>query len=368
MKIKHIRIVGAALMAVLWLGLTAFAWLKPADEFSEAERRKLDQMPTLNANTILSGSFMTNFEDYTLDQFPLRDTFRGLKSRFHYSVLNQLDNNDIYMADGYAAKLEYPLSESSVERALTVFGSVYETYLKDNGCTVFVSVVPDKGCYLAPEHGYLSIDIARLSEMMAEGMPYASFVNLYDALSIEDYYRTDTHWRQEKLLPAATVLCNALGIPAPVESDYTPVAADRAFYGVYHGQAALPMEPDTLYTMESALLDGCTVYQSITGEVSGIYAYDKLSGRDMYDVFLSGAVPIITIENPDAETDRELVIFRDSFGSSIAPLLAHGYKTVTLVDIRYISSAQLGEYVEFAGSDVLFLYSTLVLNSSNTLK
>ena len=368
MKIKQIRILGAGLMALLWLGLTAFAWLKPADEFSEAERRKLDQLPAITAKSILGGSFMTNFEDYTLDQFPLRDSFRGLKSRFHYSVLHQQDNNGIYMADGYAAKLEYPLREASVERALEVFGSIYETYLKDSGCTVVASVVPDKGCYLAPEHGYLSIDYARLSEMMEEGMPYAGFVNLYDTLTIADYYRTDTHWRQEKLLPAATALCNALGIPAPEESDYTPVAAGRDFYGVYYGQAALPMEPDTLFTMESDLLDRCTAYQPIAGETSPVYAYDKLSGRDMYDVFLSGAVPVITIENPNAGTERELVIFRDSFGSAIAPLLVHGYKTVTLVDIRYISSGQLGEYVDFAGKDVLFLYSTLVLNSSNTLK
>ena len=94
----------------------------------------------------------------------------------------------------------------------------------------------------------------------------------------------------------------------------------------------------------------------------------KLTSRDLYDVFLSGAASLLTIENPKAATDRELIVFRDSFGSSLVPLLVHDYKTVTLVDIRYIGSAFVGDKVDFHGQDVLFLYSTLVLNSSNSLK
>jgi len=35
---------------------------------------------------------------------------------------------------------------------------------------------------------------------------------------------------------------------------------------------------------------------------------------------------------------------------------------VTLVDIRYIQVGVLGRYVDFENADVLFLYSTLVLN------
>ena len=73
-------------------------------------------------------------------------------------------------------------------------------------------------------------------------------------------------------------------------------------------------------------------------------------------------------ENPDAETDRELVIFRDSYGSSLAPLLVKGYSKITLVDIRYLASPFVGQYVRFDSQDVLFLYSTSVLNNSITLK
>ena len=128
------------------------------------------------------------------------------------------------------------------------------------------------------------------------------------------------------------------------------------------------MEPDTLYLLENELLGDCTVYNYETGKTGGIYDSGKLEENDLYEVFLSGSVSLLTIENPNARTDRELIVFRDSFGSSLAPLLVQGYKTVTLIDIRYLSSAMLDRFVDFHGQDVLFLYSTSVLNHSNTLQ
>ena len=76
----------------------------------------------------------------------------------------------------------------------------------------------------------------------------------------------------------------------------------------------------------------------------------------------------ITIRTQNEGETGSLLMFRDSFGSSLAPLLAEGYREILLVDIRYISPAVLGEMVSFEGQDVLFLYSENVLNNSETLK
>ena len=126
---KKVRIFGFAALATLWLALIIGAWFGPTHEISDSERRKLAQMPEITVENILNGKFMTKFEDFTLDQFPLRDTFRQLKAMVHYNVLHQGDNNDIYVADGYAAKLEYPLNETSVSSAMEKFDHIYETYL-----------------------------------------------------------------------------------------------------------------------------------------------------------------------------------------------------------------------------------------------
>ena len=120
--------------------------------------------------------------------------------------------------------------------------------------------------------------------------------------------------------------------------------------------------------MESPLLKDCQVYNFENGKYAPVYDMEKVSGKDLYDVYLSGAQSLLRIENPNAASEKELIVFRDSFGSSLVPLLVQDYKTVTLVDIRYLDSRMLGRFLDFNGQDVLFLYSTLVLNSGTTLK
>lgn len=354
------------LVLALWAALTAAAWLLPAKASSDAERRPLAQLPAITVDSLLNGKFMGDFEDYSLDQFPLRDSFRTVKSLFHQYVLGQKDNNGIYLSGGYAAQQEYPLNVDSVNHALERFNRLYEKYLTQSD--VYMALVPDKGNFMAEDSGHLALDYAAMAGMLAEGMPWATFIDLRDTLSLEDYYRTDTHWRQEKLIPAAQIICNAMQITAPKAEDYTATAIERPFYGVYYGQAALPMEPETIYLLENERLEACSVYDYESGKTCSIYDRSKLEGKDLYEIYLSGPRSLLTIENPNAATDRELIVFRDSFGSSIVPLLISDYAKVTLVDIRYIQIDVLDRFVEFSGQDVLLLYSTLVLNNSETIK
>ncbi len=350
----------------LWAVLTAFAWFGPRQAISDSERRPLAQMPQITADALWKGSFMKDFESFSLDQFPLRDDFRTLKALVHGYVLGQKDNNGIYIAEGYAAKQEYPLREESVRRAAQRFAYVYEKYLKDSD--VYFAVVPDKGQYLAEESGHLTLKIDEMTDILRQELPWVTHIDLTGSLDHTDYYRTDTHWRQENLLDAAEVICNAMGITGPQRESYTLQTVERPFYGVYYGQAALPMEPDVLSYLDSPMLQSCIVYDHESGKNGTVYDQSMLESKDLYDIFLSGARSLLTIENPGAASDRELIVFRDSFGSSMIPLLLTEYAKVTAVDIRYMHPDMLSRFVEFGGQDVLFLYSTLVLNNSETIK
>ena len=365
---KKLRNAGIVALLLLWVALTVFLWFSPSKALSVAERRPLQQMPEFSLENLVNGSFMGKFESFTLDQFPLRDGFRTLKSIFSYNVLQQQDNNGIYVQDGYGGKLEYPLNSVSVSYAQKRFSYIYETYLKDTDSKIYLCVVPDKGYYLAEDNGYPAMDYEKLFADMSAGMPWAQPVDVTQTLEITDYYRTDTHWRQEKLVKVAQKLCDAMGVTSPKEADYTQTLVTQDFYGVYYGQAALPMESEPLYIMESQLLSACRVYNHETGKYGHIYDMEKLAGLDPYDVYLSGAQALLTIENPNATTEKELIVFRDSFGSALTPLLVQGYQRVTLVDTRYIHPTLLSQQLTFDGQDVLFLYSTLILNNSATLK
>ena len=368
MTTKLKNIVLTCVMAVFLLGMSVFCWAKPADDFSDSERRKLDQLPKLTWNSFVSGDFMKDFEDYTLDQFPLRDSFRTIKSVSTFYVFRQMDNNDIFIKDGYASKVEYPMNESSIDRAAERFKYLYDHYMAGKDMNVYFSIVPDKSYFLAEPNGYLSLDYEKFISLMREKTDFMKYIDITGELSIEDYYKTDTHWRQEKILDVAAKLAKEMGVT--LSEQYTEKTLDNPFYGVYYGQSALPLPAETIKYLTNDMLDQCIVTNYDTGRPVSMSVYDmeKAYGKDPYEMFLSGSLALLTIENPNAKTDKELIVFRDSFGSSIAPLLAEGYAKITLVDIRYIQSSLLDHFIDFENQDVLFLYSTLVLNNSVTLK
>ena len=356
------------LLGGILLTLSVFCWLKPTTEYSDSERRVLAEFPDLNKETVLNGKFMSEFETYTLDQFPMRDTFRGMKSMATLKLFHQAQVNDLYLHKGYIAKAEYPLSQPMLDNAGQKFQALYDKYMADTDVKLYFSIVPDKNYFLADEAHQLTMDYTALADSMKAQTPYMKYVDLFPHLTIGDYYYTDTHWKQEQLLPVAQVLADTMG--TKLETDYKVNTLTDEFYGVYYGQLAMPVKPDSLKYLTNSTLDHCIVTSYNTGApvLNTMYDLSKKDSKDPYEMFVCGNDPLVTIENPLATTDKELVVFRDSFGSSIAPLLATGYSKVTLVDIRYMNSAMLGFFLKFDDQDVLFLYSTLVLNSSTSFK
>ena len=240
---------------------------------------------------------------------------------------------------------------------------MYEAFFAGTDANVYYTVVPDKNYFLAGKNGYPAMDYELLSDTMRAGMTFAEYIDIFDTLSLDMYYRTDTHWRQETLGETAA----AMGASLPAE--YESVDTLVPFRGVYAGQYALPVEPDALRYLTNGTIASLRVYDYETGAEIPVYDLTLAAGRDGYEMFLGGTKALLTIENPNAEIDRELVIFRDSFGSSIAPLLAQGYAKVTVVDIRYMAPALAGRFVDLSqADDVLFLYSTGVLNHSETIQ
>ena len=326
-------------------------------EYSDAERRPLAQFPEkITWDGLTDGTAIKQFESFSVDQFPLRETFRGLKGAYQWKLLGLKENNGLALQDGYFAQITPEFTQGLVSGSLQRLNYVYEKYAGENS---WVCIVPDKNYYLGRDYGYVMPDYEKLAADLQAALPSAVYVDIFDSLSLESYYRTDTHWRQEKLLDAAKTLCTAMNIPTG--SGYTRQTLE-GFKGVYYGQSALSPEPDSLTYLVNSTLEKCTVYDYETGQTTGIYNPEKFAGKDGYDVFLGGTKALLRIDNPDAQTDRELIVFRDSFGSSMVPLLVQGYKSVYVVDIRYVSPDAIGYYIETEGKDTLFLYSALILN------
>ncbi len=348
-------------------GLMLANILMPDTEISYSERRTLSKAPSYSMEKLLKGKLFEDYEKYFLDQFVFRDRLRGLKAFARFNIFNQNDNNDIYIVDGSINKMEYPLNENAIINAAKKFNEVYNKYLQ--GMEVSYAIIPDKNYFAAARNGYLSMDYDRLLKIMKENVNNMNYIDVFHSLDLEDYYKTDIHWSQDRIIDIADKLLKEMRKDAnATDVQYTEKSL-YPFYGSYYGQAALRLEPDTLVYLTNEMIENAIVFDHIDKTYSKVYMADKFGTIDSYDFFLSGAKSVLTVTNPVSTTDKELIIFRDSFGSSIAPLLLHGYSKITLIDLRYIGTDLLGDYIDFSkDQDVLFLYNTLILNNSYMLK
>ena len=355
---------GIAFLVVL-LGLAVANLLYQPPLVSQSERRTLKTMPTFNLETLVSGKFMREFEAFALDNFVVRDDFRTIKARMLFYGYRQKDNNGIYLAGGHAAKLEQE-NLFAVAQAANKFNAM-AAFLPDS-VRLFYGIIPEKGYFLAAQNGYPVLDYAEIEKILAEKLPGMQAIDLKQVLTLDDYYRTDLHWNQEKLVGVTARLGAALGFS--VGWNYRQTS--HPFLGVYAGQLALPLPAEELTILENESTDGLLVSYlnpKTGGMVAGeLYPLAELESIDPYNVYLGGAQPLIILENPAAEGERELVIFRDSFTSALAPLLTEAYGRVVLVDLRYISGRILSEYVTISSeADVLFLYGVQVLSNPEIL-
>lgn len=368
-KVKNIVL--TVLTAALFLGLFGWNVFKEDSAYLYSERRVPAAFPELTLERVLTGDFMAEFKDYTLDQFPLRDTFRSIKAVFSNYVFFNMDNNDVILENGHISKLEYPLREDMLDYAADRFNYIYENMIEGTDSKVYLSVVPDKNLFLAENGGYLAIDYNALATGMQKRMDYAEYINVMPLLSADDYYYTDSHWRQENIVDVAEHIATSMG--ADFKDDFTVNTLENPFYGTYYGQAAMNfIKPDTIKYLSDSAIENCTVkgVDEKTGRYVSMQVYDteKGSGKDPYEFFLSGNQPFLVITNPENKSGKELVIFRDSFGSSLTPLLIQSYSKITVIDIRYVYPSVLKGMVSFKNSDVLFVYSSLLLNNSAALR
>ena len=274
---------------------------------------------------------------------------------------------DVYVYQGYAVTTEAGYDQKSLDYAARKLQRLYDSYLTGNDGHIYLSVVPDKGSFTAPPEGYTPASAQETADALLAQLDFVQYVDIAPGLMLEDYYRTDPHWRQECLVATAQTLAQAMDVP--LAGDFQENAIDVPFYGAYAEKAGEPLVADTLRYLTGEVLDACTVYDYETDAREPLYDLAAVDTDTPYDLYLQGSRSLLRIDSPLAATDRTLVVFRDSFGSSLIPLLAESYRTIYAVDIRYLSSQMVGRFLSFDGSeDVLFLYSTLVLQNSRTMK
>ena len=327
------------------------------NEISNTERRKLSTFPEFT----LTSEYSEKIDKYLLDHFPLRDTFRSIKANFNYKILHKLDNNDIYLKDNYIFKSEYPTNKKNISNFIDKTNKIKSLFNKNNN--TYILIIPDKNYYLEDKN-FLQIDYDYIYQEIDK--LDMTKIDIRDIMTLEDYYETDTHWKQEKLQKVIKQMSTKMNFKYK-DITYQENTYNK-FYGVYYGESAISRNPETItYLTNDTILNSEVKYLE-NDKLNTVYNLNNLKSLDSYEVYLDGASSLIEITNKNSKSKKELIIFRDSFGSSLSPLLIEYYGKITIVDNRYISSDYIKKYITFTNQDILFMYSTLIVNNSVTLK
>ena len=334
--------------------------IKKDTDISIAERRKLATMPELTTKSLFDGTYFKKFDSYVTDQFIKRDAFRKIKIDIELSTKGEYNN--LYMYDDYIVEEIFPLNNNSINNLTNKINYIKKTYLNNNS-NIYYTIIPDKNYFV--NNGNLKLDYNNLQDMMKNNLTNLNYINIFDKLTLDNYYKTDTHWKQEDLFNVANTIANQMNFSITNNNVINTVTT---FKGSYAGRLSVTKDIDTIKTISNPSILNSSVYNYETKKYTQIYDYDKLKSLDKYDIYLSGASSIIDIVNPTSNNNKELIVFRDSYGSSLVPLLIDGYKKITVIDIRYVSSRILNNYIKFNNQDVLFMYSILTINNSFSMR
>jgi len=346
------KILASIFLATLSTISISFLFLENR-EMSFFERRKLTTKEELKKD------FLDNVDDYMTDQFVKRDSFLALNSFYRRNLLLNGEYNDAYIYEDYIIEKNYPLDWKNVDAFIKKIKKIKNEYLEESN--VFYSIIPDKAYFL--DENVLTIDYKALASRIT-GQLDINYIDIFDKLKLDDYFKTDIHIKQESYFKIVNYLSRYLDFKYE-DRNYTKKSyAD--FRGSSYSKIPHPSRRDTLNYYIDKNIENAKV-EHLEHKTNRIYNEEKLGSVDSYDVFLNGPSSLLTIENPNAP-EKELIIFRDSFASSLTPLLLPYYKKITLIDLRYGDIEKMEPLVDFKKADVIFLYSTLTINNAHLLK
>ncbi len=323
-KIKNIVTTGLFVVFIAFFALLCVARIfDPNTDKLVGENRLPAQLPSdvtweelLNNKTEINPDGtqklppIKQFENFTVDQFPFRQFFRYIKAHFAMDILGLKENNGYAVENGSIVQITPSFTQPIVDYQIGRLEYVYNTYFKDNGGNHYAALIPDKNYYFGSDYGYPMPDYEAMEKQFVTALEGMTYIDLFGSLDLDDYYKTDWHWDQSKLDGVMETLGEAMGFGDRISGEYTEYVKD--FSGGYTEQSALYPSGEKLTYRLNDILEACKVYDYTTGKFGGLYNEEKYNTDTQYDFFLSGMAPLQRIDNPNATTDKKLVVLRDS--------------------------------------------------------
>lgn len=340
--------VAAAVLFCGFLFAIAAGYLLPTSTFSEMEKRYLAQTPVVNMDTVFSGEWSRQAEDYLTDHVPGRNLFVGINAYMELMAGRQ-KLKDVWLVDGKLLEAPVVTDEKAISRNMKAINTFAETL----GQTVHVMVVPSAG-WAAGVEGYTDNDTLKAIYAAAGDRVCAVPVEGIFAGNPELYYRTDHHWTSQGAYKGYAAYMEAVGRKCRAAEDFQITVA-QGFQGSTYSRSALWLTPPESIELWQGSSQLAVTNGETDGVHPGIFYWERLEQADKYTVFLDGNHSIVRIQNP--EKQGKLLVIRDSYSNCLGGFLAESYGEVVLVDLRYYrqTASSLANQEHF--DDILVCYS-----------
>lgn len=289
-------------------------------------------------------------------------------------MLGKTNLNDVYITDSRMLEKITQPDYSVIDKSI----SAINDFANSNNVPVFVMMSPTSaGIYseTLPENTPQINQREIINYIYKNLDTKVSAVDVYDLLyAMKDdyiYYRTDHHWTSLGAYYAYSVAIQKLGFTSIAYSKYNIEHASNNFLGTYYSKTLYDkIQSDTIdiYSYNDGdTVVSCTVDNGIEKkEYNDIYFRDFLKGKDKYSTYLGTNQPEVVIKT-NLESDKKILIFKDSYGNSFIPFLTQHYNQITVLDMRYVKDYK--EYVNVSDySQVLFLYNSTTFCEDENIK
>lgn len=383
-RYNSLRKKGAVIsIIVIWLfcmiifGVSGLHIVTGDAEFSESENRVLSQFPKLSVNSLVSGSFMEDFEAYLTDQFPLRDGMIVFKT-FADRVVGKNEENGVYIGkNGYLFDSQTPLDKKQVK----AIGKAVLDFKGKNAELKTAFVLVPNSSYVYSEYlpKYLELEnqrqlISYVHKQINDDSilwPAAAKLLRSKTQDAQLYYKTDHHWTTR----GAYILFKDIAIAWGLEKDEKDIDKKFSFYEIsdsFEGTlASTSGVHDTKDKVEICVPDKSEGTYVVNLESSGektasLFFKDKLKNKNHYEVFLGGNYDKVIISTV-SPSKRSLLLIKDSYANCMIPMLTPYFSKIVVIDPRYLTDSLDSIVKENDFSHMMYLYNVNTLLEDSSL-
>ncbi len=369
---KIFSAVAVVLLLVLSVSALIFPLATPDKEYSETENRYLAGFPDMNLKSVLSGRFMTDFEEYLSDHFSFRDNIVSAKT-FIARILGKTEVNNVYIGkDNRLFEVPSRLDDENTAEIIDSINSFSEKcgienqyfLLAPNACYVHSEFLPD-ALVAENQREIINTIYDELSEKLCTVDVCLPLIKHNDELL---YFRTDHHWTHKGAYYAFEELSEAMKLDGDAVS-YEEIVFSNGFSGTLASSSGINEAYDKLcaYVPED-YLGKYYVYNYATQEKSpSVFDLTKLENKNQYEVFFGGNFGRIAIQT-DNMNEKYLLIFKDSYANSLIPMLIPHFEKIVIIDPRYFTDDISNILADDNFTHLLFLYNLNTLLEDTVLK